>query len=476
MSKIRQGAAFNLISQVIDQALQFLVPIFLIRLLDADQFADYRIFWLVVGTCMLLGPLGLPYGLQYFIPRLDNSKDRATLVGQTLLLLLISGVLTGLAVYFLAPWLPEHIRVFLSSYQTITLVFLVLWVTGAATDTLANAHQDYTVQFLGVSSLAILRAALILGLAFTYRDIQPVFFGLVALAVFRLGFALVYTICRDGWHIAGASLDNIKRQFAYSVPFGLSSGLYSLRKYGEQWVVVSLFSTQNFVAFSFAATAVLPVMLIQSAIGSTLLSRLNDLHQQGQFEKLLELNKKANLVSGLFVFPAIVFLFVFAPEIVELLYTATYLDAVPVIRIYLFQVLLGVDVGSLCSVYGMGKFMLRFAGSMLLVSLPLSYLGGSLFGLTGAAYGSLLASMLAACIQYSAVASVVGVSLRQLQHWRALFSTLTIAILAILPIVQILSTFNVDHLFLRLVCAATTYGLIYLAVIIMTGRHKVLTA
>src|SRR5438045_9769967 len=69
--------AFSLgADKAFDNALQFLLPVVLVRCLDAHTFGEYRLFWLVVGTVMALAPLRMPVGLSHFLPRPDPPVRR----------------------------------------------------------------------------------------------------------------------------------------------------------------------------------------------------------------------------------------------------------------------------------------------------------------------------------------------------------------------------------------------------------------
>ena len=77
-----QGLARRALSlgvvKAFDQALQFLLPIVLVRCLDAHTFGEYRLLWLAIGTVMALAPFSMPGALYYFLPRSD-AADAAPL-------------------------------------------------------------------------------------------------------------------------------------------------------------------------------------------------------------------------------------------------------------------------------------------------------------------------------------------------------------------------------------------------------------
>src|SRR5258705_11736041 len=61
------------VANAFDYAIQFLVPVVLVRCLDAADFGDYRLLWLAVGTVMAVATLAMPGSLYYFLPRSDRA-------------------------------------------------------------------------------------------------------------------------------------------------------------------------------------------------------------------------------------------------------------------------------------------------------------------------------------------------------------------------------------------------------------------
>src|SRR3954466_16241169 len=59
-----------------DYAVQFLLPIVLVRCLDPVAFGQYRLLWLIVGTVMSCITLTLPGSLYYYLPRSEGATKR----------------------------------------------------------------------------------------------------------------------------------------------------------------------------------------------------------------------------------------------------------------------------------------------------------------------------------------------------------------------------------------------------------------
>ena len=89
-----------------DHAMQFLLPIVLVRCLDTATFGEYRLLWLIVGTLLYVGTLNMAGGLYFFLPRSEPEKKRLY-IHQTWIYLAAVGLLCGLAVGLLNP-LANH--------------------------------------------------------------------------------------------------------------------------------------------------------------------------------------------------------------------------------------------------------------------------------------------------------------------------------------------------------------------------------
>jgi len=120
---------------------------------------------------------------------------------------------------------------------------------------------------------------------------------------------------------------------------------------------------------------------------------------------------------------------VYAEEIVTLVYTAAYLEAAAVMRVYIVGMLaMVVEVGSIVLLLRQGAFALRITALALAVSVPLSWGAAHGVGLAGAAAGSVLAVYLDRTLLLRRISRHTGIALRELQDWRALVRTALIAV------------------------------------------------
>ena len=102
MQALKQRAFSLGAANAFDYALQFLLPVVLVRCLDTDAFGQYRLLWLAMVTVMVVVPMAMPQSLYYYLPRSDAANKRLY-INQTLIYLTIAGVVGG---WVISPWNP----------------------------------------------------------------------------------------------------------------------------------------------------------------------------------------------------------------------------------------------------------------------------------------------------------------------------------------------------------------------------------
>jgi peptidoglycan biosynthesis protein MviN/MurJ (putative lipid II flippase) len=158
---------------------------------------------------------------------------------------------------------------------------------------------------------------------------------------------------------------------------------------------------------------------------------MSRMQSEGDHAGMLALNSRANCMVALMFYPLLAFAFVFADHVITLIYTRTYIDAVPVLRLYtLGLVAFVVELVSTLFVLRQGPFAAWANGLVLLIALPLSAIGAMNYGLVGAAMGSVAAIYVERVLSLRRIAKLTGTPVRRLQDWGALAGLLGAATLA----------------------------------------------
>ncbi|OHC70288.1 MAG: hypothetical protein A2045_13020 [Rhodocyclales bacterium GWA2_65_20] len=412
-----------------DYAMHFLLPVVLVRFLTPEAFGQYRLLWLAIMTVMVLVPLNMPQTLYYFLPRSD-ATDKRLYVHMTLIYMACAGLLGGLAVSPWNPLLPSGMHS-LREYGMLVPALTVLFAVTLLLDILPTVEERVHWQAGITIALSLLRTLTLGWAAWLTGELRVVLWLLLALLLLKLLLLLAYIAKLHG--LAGPWLRRpaFLGQFRHAAPLGVSTALYGLRGKADLWVAASLFALGNFAAFSIAAVLGPMVNLFRQSVNHVFLPSMSRLQATGDMAGMVELNSRANAMVATLVYPLLAFAFVFAEEIITLVYTPAYVAAAPVMRVYAVGLtIFVVELSSIMLLMRDGAFSLRLNLAVLAVSVAISWIAARQFGLAGAAVGSTLALYADRYLTLRRIAATTGIPLRQLQDWRTLGWRLLIAALA----------------------------------------------
>lgn len=426
LRRLRQRALSLGGANAFDYVTQFLLPVVLARCFDTVAFGQYRLLWLVTRTAMAIAPLAMPASLWYFLPR-SNREHKRLYVNQTLLFLAITGLISGWAVSSWNPWFPSSMHG-LEQHGAVIPVFLALWIFASLLDMLPGIEERVMWQTKAIIGLAVLRTVALAVAALLTGALEPVLYVLVAFVVLKIGLLLFYIGRFHGLRGPIARWKAFTDQVRHATPFGAAGALYDLRAQADQWVAAAIFSLELFASFSVAAVIGTLVGLFRKSVNSAFLPGMSKLQAAGDLRGMLELNSRANAMVGSLVFPLAAFAFVFAEEVITLIYTAAYVDAAPVMRVYIVGLLpLVVELASITLLLRQGNFVMILNAAALVLAVPVSWLAAQHFGLAGAAAGSVAAIYADRILTLRHIARLSNVPLRRLQDWRTLFALMLYA-------------------------------------------------
>jgi O-antigen/teichoic acid export membrane protein len=412
-----------------DNAMQFLLPVVLVRCLDAATFGEYRLLWLAVGTLLAFAAFGMPGALYYFLPRSD-APMRRLYVHQTVLFLAATGLVAALFVSPLNPWLPATLAP-LTKYGALVPAFVLLWIVTVLLDSLPTVEERIPLQAYATMSTAATRFVLLGAGAWLTGELAVILWLLVAVALLKLALLVGYVQRFHGWQQPWFRRAAFTDQVAYAAPFGAASGLFTLRGQADQWIAATLFSLHSFAAFSVGAILGQVVHVVRTSVLEVFMPSMSRLEAGGDTHSMLEMNARANEMVAWALFPFLAFAFAFAPDIVTLVYTAAYLDAATVMRVYIAGLaLMVIELTSVLQLLRQGPFALAMNAFTLLLSVPLSWYAGVQFGLPGAAAGSVTALYVDRLVTLQRIARLSGVRVAHQQHWGGLGGLLALAALA----------------------------------------------
>ena len=414
-------------ANAIDYALQFLLPIVLTRTLDPHSFGEYRLLWLAVNALMLIMPMCMAPSLYYFLPRSEPPAQRLY-INQTMLFLAGAGIVSAWALSAWNPLLPGKLAGIAAAHGAIVPAFALLWLIASALDVLPTADERVGWQAKAIVALSSVRTLALGAAAIVTHDLGPVLWVLLAFTGLKVALLFAYIARYHGLRGPLARRESFAAQVKQAAPFALSGALHGIRNQGDQWIAAALFSVAMFASFSIATVLAPLVQLFRQSINNVFLPSMSRLESAGEVGAMLRLNNRANIMVALLVYPMLAFAFVFAEQVIALVYTAAYLDAAPVLRLYAVGLLASVvELVSVLFVLRQGGFAARVNAIVLCIALPLSWLGATHWGLIGAAIGSVTALYAERILSLHRIARLAQIPVTRLQDWGALLGILAAA-------------------------------------------------
>ena len=409
-------------SKVATMAISMVSSMLLSRFRTLTEYGTYSQLLMAINLVCSIIMLGLPNSINYFLAKAETEQERARFLSvyytlNTLLSLTV-GLVLVLATpllevifknnliksfwYFLAffPWT----KIIMSSVENLLIVY-------RKTNTLMLFRLANSVALLGIILLVQLSGG-------TFSDYMVLY--LATESIFTLW---TYWQAKKNTAHLKPSLNTvlIKTIFAFSIPIGMASMIGTINIELDKLVITSFFSTEELAIYTNASKE-LPVTVIATSLTAVLLPQLVRLLHSGRNRDAVELWKSATTIS----FAIICFLatacFVFAPEVITVLYSKKYLDGVAVFRVYCLVLLLRCTYfGMLLNASGRTKFILYSSIGSLVLNVVLNYILYGIFGFIGPALATFFSSLIMQMIQLTYSGKVLDIRFSDVFPWKNFF-------------------------------------------------------
>ncbi len=447
----------------LDMVFQVVLPMILVRLLNENEFADYRALWLLTGTTQAVLAMAVPASLFYFLPRHSRAEGSIYLVQATAYMLAAS--LLSLLTSWV--WATSHSIALAERLQV--AAFVALWLFSSLLESMFNAQQRIARQAQVNLFFALLRMLLIVGAAYAYRSWAVVLAAHLALGLVK-ALACAIAVWRHAEPGTRPSRAAWREQFRFALPFGVSAALSLTRQRIDQWMVASVYSGAQFGLYSVAAVFTPIQGLIRATVNQMVLPELNRLEAQANLPHMLALNRRGNIGVALIMFPTLFFIAAWASWLLVLLFTANYSAAAPVVQAYCIALLIdSMEVVTLLIAMRQGRFMM-FADAVLMVLTVLgSLLGARWFGLPGAALGQIVGALFAQIATYGRCRYLTKTAFRDLQDWSSLARIAGAAGFAAVTSKLVLWPFGQTSALGNLIPAAAVFIVVYYLALRLAG-------
>src|SRR3954447_19027579 len=372
------------LSRILSAIITFGLPLALVRIVDPTGYGTYKQFFLIANTALLIGPMGMTQSLFYFLPR--DKSGAGSYAAQSFVALFAIGLCGGAALFFGAPLLAHFLespglleaRGSLALYAGAMLAATPLEPTLTSSDRPARAAVAYTV------TDALRAGGMVAGAAFLGGP--WIFRAAAAVALLRV-VALWTLAVRGSVPFARPSRTMLRAQLAFALPFAGSAVLWVAQRQFSQYAVSASFDPATFALFAVASFHLQVVDIVYTPMSEVLMVDLA--HAQTPSAAAGAFRESVSRLATI-LFPAAAGAWLLGSTVVPLLFTNTYLAAVPLFLLATMEIPLWVlPVDALLRAEGETRFLLWFSAVRIVVAAALVLSGIHFFGLAGAIGGSI---------------------------------------------------------------------------------------
>jgi O-antigen/teichoic acid export membrane protein len=417
--------------QIVASGAAIITSAVLARLLSQADYGTYKQTLLAYGMAAPLLLMALPKVLYVFVPR-QPERARGLLWENLILLCLAASIFTGalllggaevLARRFNNPDLAHTLRLY-APYPL--FAFPVLALGGC----LMVAQQVRTVAMFNVAGRLALLVPILL-ISFVFPTPEAAVLAAVGGAALMLlpGLWLMLRATRGTQgHVTRAGLGE---QLRFALPLGLASAIGAFNLTLDKLVVSALTTPEQYAIYANGAFEIPLIAVITGSVTAVMLPELSRLLAEGKGPEALVIWRQSTVQSATLLLPAMCLLFGLAEPLIEVLYSARYLESATPFRLYLLALPARIAIfGAIMMAAGQGRVILVRAIGSLVLGLPLSLVLVHYLGPLGAILATL--AVLYAWttpLNLRSVAAACGVPTAQVLPFGALARILAVAVL-----------------------------------------------
>jgi len=372
----------------------FLINIIFARALTKEMNGSYQQTMLIINLFSTLFLFGVPTSIYYFLPNLQGGRKKGFFY-QSVLILSYLGVITTIAAFFLSDWLAvKFTNPPLASLIRASCLYLLFVLAASFGDAILIAINRHALMAgLSILFTALHFAAVVMPVLF-HMPMQSIFYllGVVNVARFIVSFVVCRRLVSPEPPVFSSSL--LREQFIYILPIGLNSMIDILSCGLDRILVSFLFTVKDLAVYQYGAQEIPFISILIGSISAVIIPEISRLRHEGRWDEFSTLFRNASVKTALILFPLFGFLMIFAQKIYIILYTESYLAAVPVFRIYLLMLPLRiVSYQSILFALGKTKSVIVGAAFDLVANLTLSLILAAKMGPVGVALGLVIATI-----------------------------------------------------------------------------------
>lgn len=412
-------AGVLVLGNVLATLAEIAIPLLVVRLLGKSDVGALMALLLVYNTLAPIVSLGVPQTVMYNLPA-RPLEERAAIARCTVRVMLVLGGIAG-AILLALGAVGEIVMAALSvrgaPVDLSPLMLLSLFPLGDVparmlTNLLVVEDRPRAAATYGIFRSLGMSLCTLVPLA-CGGDVWSVTAALVLLALAQLGLLLAHLQRLYGGVARRSSPVSAWSILRFGLPLGTTTVVAVLNKFFDRFVVLLAFGGAMYAEYEAGAWQIPIVSTIPYVIGTALAPQMSASFQTGQPHDALRLWGASIEKVSLLVVPVTLAFIVATEETVELVFTADYAAAAPILRWYTILALGRVaSFGEVIVAAGRPQYVLQAALLSFAFKVVLSLVLLSWLGFVGPAVGTALSFVPMAVIYCWYIARAAGVRVR----------------------------------------------------------------
>lgn len=460
-------------SKIITLLISLVSNMLLSRFRTLTEYGTYSQLLMAINIACALLMLGLPNSINYFIAKAGTEEDRSRFLSVYYTLSTILSFIIGLVLVLSIPLLEKFFSNDLIRNFWYFLAFYP-W-----TRVIMSGVENLLIAFHKTSTLIIYRilnSILLLGIILIVQWIKGNFYlyMILYLSCEIIFTVWVYVIVRRNGSKVGFNLDKklIKSILIFSVPIGFASMMGTISIELDKLVITSFFSTEKLAIYSNASKE-LPVTIIASSLTAVLMPQIVKLMNENKKDEAVKLWNSAVAIAFAIISLIAAGCFVFAPEVITILYSSKYLPGVSVFRIYCLVLLLRCTYfGIMLNATGNTKFILYSSIGSLVINLILNFVCFYIFEFTGPAIATFISILIMNLYQLIYTCKKLGIRFSKIFPWKNCAISLAVNI-ALGITAYLIKSIITQMTKVNSVVAAACLGIVWAAVFAIIMRKQI---
>lgn len=463
-------------SKVITLVVNMLTSMLLVRYCSIEEYGTYSQLLLTVNLVSSLVILGLPNSINYFYARAETVEEKQKFLSVYYTLNTLLSIIMGVALFLSIPFIESY---FHNSEIKYFFYFLALYpwasVSCSSIENILVVCQKvrYLTLYRTLYSIVMLGSVMLVQwLNCEFSIYMKCFVGINCIFA-----ASVYWIVSNISGGLSICFDKvlIKTIFQFSLPMGLATAVGTLNSEIDKLLIGYLMDTETLAIYTNAAKE-LPLTIVASSITAVLLPQMTRLIKDKKTEQAVQIWGYAIELALLTIGVIVAGVFVYAEDVMTVLYSEKYLSGVLVFRVYTLNLILRCTYfGIVLNAYGETKKILYCSIGSLVLNAILNPICYWLFGMVGPAIATFMAIFLIMLLQLVMTVKVAHIKFRNLFPWKRFLNIFVINVGFAICFWQIKKLCPID-MYIGNVVESIVLGSVWIAIYAVIMKKKFIYA